>query len=131
MSHGKFATLITCMDGRVQDAGNEFMKKTFNIDYVDVITEPGPNKILSENNLKLIVENTFKRVDVSVFSHGSDVIAVAGHYDCAGNPVNKETQDIQTANAAKLIKAKYPDKKVIGLWIDKDFKTVEIIYTAE
>lgn len=131
MSHGKFASLITCMDGRVQDAGNEFMKKTFSVDYVDVITEPGPNKILSENSLNPIIENIFRRVDVSVFSHGSDVIAVAGHYDCAGNPVNKETQDVQTINSAKLIKEKYPDKKVIGLWIDKDFKTVEIIYTAK
>lgn len=131
MSHGKFATLITCMDGRVQDAGNDFMKKTFNVDYVDVITEPGPNKILADNSLEQIVKNIFNRVDVSVFSHGSNVIAIAGHYDCAGNPADKQTQDIQTTAAVELIKTKYPDKRVTGLWIDGDFKTVDIIYTAE
>jgi carbonic anhydrase len=131
MPHGKFAALITCIDGRVQDAGNCFMKKTFNVDYVDVITEPGPNKILSDNNLEQVVENIFQRVNVSVFSHGSNVIAIAGHYDCAGNPVDKQTQDVQTAKAVNLIKVKYPDKKIIGLWINRDFKTVDIIYTVD
>jgi len=128
MHHGTFTTIINCMDGRVQEAGNNFMKQTSDCDYVDVITEAGPNKILADNNRRHIVENIFARLDVSVFSHGSKVIAVAGHYDCAGNPADKSTQNVDTIKAAKLIKSKYPDKKVLGLWIDKDFKTVEIVY---
>lgn len=131
MSHGKFATLITCMDGRVQDAGNNFMKNFFDSEYVDVITEPAPNKILADNVSVHIIEDIFSRIDISISCHGSSVIAIVGHYDCAGNPVDKETQDVQTSKAAELIKSKYPDKKVIGLWIDRDFKTAEIIYTAK
>lgn len=131
MSHGKFATLITCMDGRVQDAGNNFMKNSFDSEYVDVITEPGPNKILADNVLVHIVEDIFNRIEISVSSHGSSVIAIVGHFDCAGNPADKAAQSVHTTKAANLVKSKYPDKKVIGLWIDKDFKTAEIICTAE
>ena len=44
----KFACAINCMDGRVQDAVKNYMKSTYGVDWVDQITEPGPNKILCE-----------------------------------------------------------------------------------
>ncbi len=131
MAHGKFATLITCMDGRVQRAGYDFMMNECCVDYVDVITEPGPNKILAENNEESVIQNIFHRIDVSVLTHKSNTIAIAGHYDCAGNPVDKLHQDVHTTQAVQLIKSKYPNKKVIGLWIEQGFKTIEIIYIQE
>jgi carbonic anhydrase len=131
MVYGKFATLITCMDGRVQRAGYDFMVNKFSVDYADIITEPGPNKILAENNEKHIINNIFNRIDISVSEHKSHIIAIAGHYDCAGNPVNKLNQDIHTKQAVLFIKSKYPNKRVIGLWIEKDFKTVEIVHIQE
>ncbi len=52
---GIFATAINCMDGRVQIPAIEWLKRRHQIDYVDMITEPGPNKILSENRERAIV----------------------------------------------------------------------------
>ena len=49
MINKKFATAITCMDGRIQIPVIEYIKSNYGVDYVDVITEPGPNKILSDN----------------------------------------------------------------------------------
>lgn len=127
MSHGTFATLLTCIDGRVQQVGYEFVQKYINVDYVDVITEPGINKVLAENVLSNIIENIFKKIDISVFTHGSPCIAVAGHYDCAANPADKKEQNTQTKDAVRLLKSKYPDIEIIGLWIESDFETVEIV----
>ncbi|MGB3082317.1 MAG: carbonic anhydrase, partial [Candidatus Omnitrophota bacterium] len=44
-----FATAINCIDGRAQKPVTEFAIRKFKVDYVDLITEPGPDKVLSEN----------------------------------------------------------------------------------
>jgi hypothetical protein len=54
MKKHKFATALNCMDGRVQITIIEFLKKKFKVDYVDMITEPGIDKILAEGNKELI-----------------------------------------------------------------------------
>ena len=38
-----FCTAINCMDGRVQLPVIRFLQERFKVDYVDVISEPGPN----------------------------------------------------------------------------------------
>ena len=68
------------------------MKKNFQVDYVDVVTEPGPNKILADDLDKELVSSIKKRVDISVNCHGSNIVAVVGHYGCAGNPSDREIQ---------------------------------------
>jgi hypothetical protein len=44
----EFATAINCIDGRAQIAVTDFLQRTFDVAYVDMITEPAPSKILSE-----------------------------------------------------------------------------------
>jgi len=121
----KFATAINCMDGRVQKPVAEYMQKSFGVDYVDMITEPGPNKILSEGNDLNIIESLKKRVKISVENHGSQVIAVAAHYDCAGNPENEDTQKEHLRKAVSVIASwGFPVKKIIALWLDENFKPI-------
>ena len=50
----KFATAINCMDGRTQIPVIEWLKKEYGVDYVNMINEPGPNKILAENRDQII-----------------------------------------------------------------------------
>ena len=118
MSEGKFATAINCMDGRTQLPVNDWMKKEYGVDYVDTITEPGPNKILAENN---DVESIKRRVLISVNRHGSENIAIVGHHDCAGNPVEKEKQLSHIKNAIKTVESWGLDAKVMGLWVDESW----------
>ena len=50
----RFCTAINCMDGRTQEPVIAFVKKRFGIDCVDMITEPGPDKILAQSkNIKI------------------------------------------------------------------------------
>ena len=49
MSNGKFATSISCMDGRIQTPINEWISENYSIDYVDTITEPGVDKKVAED----------------------------------------------------------------------------------
>ena len=53
----------------------------YGVDYVDMVTEPGLNKILSENRDRTIVESIKKRVEISVMKHNSKLIALVGHHE--------------------------------------------------
>ncbi len=116
------------MDGRVQDAVKNYMKENYGVDFVDMVTEPGPNKILASPELaERLVENIKKRVEVSVHHHGSKVIAIAGHFGCAGNPAEKETQIEHLKKAQKTVESFGFPAEVILLWVDGDWKTAERI----
>jgi len=54
--------------------------------YVDVITALGPNRILAVLDDHAAVQSILERIDISVAKHKSQVIAIVGHFDCAGNP---------------------------------------------
>ena len=121
----KFACAINCMDGRVQDAVKNYIKEKYSVDWVDMVTEPGPIKILAENANPVIIENIKKRVDISVNHHGSKVVAIIGHFDCAGNPVEKEIQIEQLKKSKEVIESFKFSAEVILLWVDGDWQTVE------
>ena len=121
----KFACAINCMDGRVQDAVKHHMKDAYGVDYVDMVTEPGTNKILADNNNQPIVENIKKRLQISTHHHGSEYVAVVGHFGCAGNPTEKEEQVKHLKEAQKTVESFGLGVKTVLLWVDGDWNTVE------
>ena len=66
------------------------------------------------------------RVGISVDGHGSRVVALVGHDDCAGNPVDKATQLEQMDIALELVKSWGFDAKIIGVYINDNID-VELV----
>jgi carbonic anhydrase len=124
--HGKFATAISCMDGRVQEPISRYLKERFKVDYIDTITEPGPNKILAENSPAEKIESIRQRIDISLNKHKSNLIVISGHYDCAGNPTTIENQLDQIRKAKDNLAKWYPGIKIIGLWVDWKWNVQEV-----
>lgn len=124
--HGKFATAINCIDGRAQLPIINYIKDRYKVNYVDMITEPGPIKILSENKDKTTLDSIKRRVDISLGKHSSEHLAIAGHHDCAGNPVDKETQIKQIKESVKTIRSWGFKGEIIGLWIDDNWIIHEV-----
>jgi hypothetical protein len=125
MAHGKFGTAINCMDGRVQLPVTDWMKNQFKLDFVDMITEPGSDKIVSGHGPQL--ESIKARAAISANAHGSKIIVIAGHDDCAGNPVPENQHKSEITDSIKVIKSwNLPFEKVIGLWVNKDWK-IEVV----
>ncbi|PVX23455.1 MAG: hypothetical protein CW716_12145 [Candidatus Bathyarchaeum sp.] len=124
----KFATAINCMDGRIQFPVINYLITKLGIDFVDVITEPGPNKILSEGTDLQAIERIKQCVGISIKKHGSKFVAMSAHHDCAGNPEEKESQVKQLLSSIEVIKSWNFDVKIIGLWIDDQWKTNEITF---
>jgi hypothetical protein len=100
------------------------MREEFDADYVDTITEPGPDKILSDTSDPLR-ESIRNRVQISVEKHSSQVIAVVSHGDCAGNPVSNEEHLRMVREAVTTVANWYPEIRIIGLWVDSDRWQVE------
>ena len=69
MSLERFATTISCIDGRIQFVIFNWIRKNYFIDYVDTITEPGCDKVLSEKNIDKITQIKSK-VLISINAHG-------------------------------------------------------------
>ena len=126
MGHGSFATAINCMDGRTQTPVTDYVRRKYKVDYVDMITEPGPIRVLAENKDKVVLESIRRRVEISTMKHGSSHIAIVGHHDCAGNPVGKETQLKQIIESIRTVRSWASEAEIIGLWIDEKWAAHEI-----
>jgi carbonic anhydrase len=121
-----FVTTINCMDGRVQEPVIAYMKNRYAADYVDMITEAGPNKILAEGTDDFLVASIRRRYDVSVDKHASKVVAIVGHYDCGGNTAPKPQQLEEIKRSCGLVSTWQNHVEVIGLWVDENWTVNEI-----
>ncbi|MGI9558293.1 MAG: carbonic anhydrase [Thermodesulfobacteriota bacterium] len=124
----KFCTAINCIDGRVQLPVIEYLKKRCGADYVDCVTGAGADLIMSERDPAdpAKIEAILRYVQISVEKHGSQHIAIAGHHDCAGNPVAKEKHIEHITEAAHFLKTQFPGAEITGLWVDENWKVNEV-----
>ncbi len=122
----KFCTSIHCMDGRIQEPIINFLKTRYGFDYVDAITEPGPNKILADQKDHRTIQSIRARVSLSVDKHGSRLIVISGHQDCAGNPVDESRQREHIKQSITYLKTSFPSAQIIGLWIDNEWTVHEV-----
>ncbi len=122
----RFCTAINCMDGRVQLPVINYLRERFSADYVDSVTEPGPNLILARQEPEALVQSILARVTISIKRHSSVGIALVGHYNCAGNPASKEEQVQHLLAAVKFLRQQYAGIPIIALWVDETWQVNEI-----
>ena len=118
----KFVTAINCIDGRAQEPLINFIKGKFSADYIDLVTEAGPDGILSENKQCQIVESIKRRVLISVEKHNSKTLVIAGHHDCAGNPVSDDEHISEIKKAIENVNKWNLGVSIYGVWIDRNWK---------
>lgn len=117
-----FATAVNCLDGRTQEPVRDFLKSKYGAAYVDMITEHGPEKILAEDSDKYKINSIKQRIEVSVSTHGSEIILISGHSHCGGNLVEKDIQIAQILNAAATIRQWFPKTVIVPVWIGEDWQ---------
>ena len=86
------------------------------------VCEPGPCKVLAEHTDEALIASLKTRLDVSVKKHGSRLVFISGHYDCARNPGDQETQEAQVFESMKWVKQEYSEVEIVGLWIDENWQ---------
>jgi len=120
-----FCTAINCIDGRVQLPVIRYLQDRFGVLFVDVVSEAGPVRALADPAESSVKTSILRRTSISAAAHGSRVIAVVAHAECAGNPVGDEEQLRELAVSVECVAAEFPESVVLGLWVDSDWSVVE------
>jgi carbonic anhydrase len=121
MATGSFTTAINCMDGRVQDPVSRWLKDNTGARYVDMITEPGADKLMADGSLSQR-EAIRAKVMISVNAHQSRTVAVVGHHDCAGNPVARDEHLKHIRKAMVTATSWNLGVRVLGLWVNEKWE---------
>ena len=124
-----FATAITCIDGRVQRPVTDWVKLHVNVDHVDLITEPGPDKVFSAGPAE-VVQDMMRKVSFSVQHHFSKVVILSGHDTCAANGVSREEHIEQILDGIERIQDFRLNVRIIGLWVG-EFGSVEVVFDTK
>lgn len=126
MDHKQFAAAINCIDGRVQMPVINWIRQQYGVDFVDIITNAGPEKLLAEGKDQAGIESVRKCLEVSITRHNSKLVAIAAHHNCAGNPVSKQIQLQQIHAAVETVRSWQFDIAVAGLWVNENWEVQEV-----
>lgn len=124
-----FATAITCIDGRVQQPVTDWMKLHVNVHHVDLVTEPGPDKVISERT-QPILDEVVRKVSFSIRHHASAVVALAGHYDCAANAATREKHVEQILESMRVLFSYNLETRLLGLYLNEE-SSVELVWDSQ
>ncbi len=124
----RFATVINCIDGRTQLPVINYMKTKYSVDFVDVITEPSPVKMIAQSISAFQIFSIQQRLMFSQEKHGSQHLAVVAHHDCAANPVERDKQVEQLRQSLDYIRLWFFKGSVIGLWVNENWEPEEVSF---
>jgi len=119
---GAFGVALTCIDGRIADVVHQELRREWGVDFVDVVTVPGPESVVPELPEQHAVWDALR---VSVQAHGSSRAAVVAHTDCAANAVDLETRRAQVREAVFQVRDLLHGADVTGWLVDTDAGTME------
>ena len=122
----KFGTAINCIDGRTQEPVIDFMKHKYGIHGVDMITFPGVDGVISSSGISDTIVLIRNAVSISTEKHGSRIIAVIGHFYCAGNPGNREHHYANIGKAVQQVSSWKFDAEIVGLYVNDKRQIEEV-----
>lgn len=122
---GSFATAVTCVDGRIHQSVVDWTRQRFGVDYVDMVTAPGPDRVLAQDfvgRLRLAAD-----VAVSRRAHGSHQLVVASHADCAGSPLSDDEHEQMVQEGISWLATQLPGMTIEGIHVGAaDVRTVPV-----
>jgi hypothetical protein len=125
MGSGTFATVVNCIDGRAQGPVSDWIKINCQASFVDTITTPGPDMLLSSGP-HAKVDHIREAVTISVNAHKSQAVVVAGHHDCAANPATADEHKQQIRAAVEVMRSWELPVRIAGLWVNEWWQ-VEVV----
>lgn len=108
------------MDGRVQIPVIHWIKQQFKVEYVDMITEPGMDGLVADQQYSL--EKLIQKIKISLEKNKASLICVAGHHDCKGNPGSESAHREQILLSVERLKKEFLNTEIIGIWINEKWQ---------
>ena len=121
----RFGTVINCIDGSTQGVVIDYMKQKYNIEGVDMQRFRVDGLFSNEQNSTEIALIR-RAVSISIERHGSQIIALVGHYDCAGNPGDREHHNKHIQRAMQEVSSWNFNEEVIVLYVNEK-REIEVV----
>ncbi len=121
MAQGTFGTAINCIDGRAQGPVSAWVKANAQVDFVDTVTVPGADYVLTHATPDRL-EQLREMVAVSVNAHGSQMVAIAGHFGCAAFDADREGHIAAIREAVRVAQGWGLPVRVVGLWVNEQWQ---------
>jgi hypothetical protein len=125
MDRGTFAVAVSCIDGRVHEPLLAWVRERTGVDHVDLVTEPGPDAALADCPTGAC-DAIRARLSVSLQAHHPNAVVIAGHDDCAANPVDPATHRLHIAAAVHELRSWDHTVPVTGVWVRADGTVEEV-----
>ena len=122
---------INCIDGRVQLPVLRFLKRRYRSPFVDVVTEPGPSRVLADQRDAAAVESIVRRVRASIRYHEARLIAVVAHHDCAASPLDQAGHQPLLEASVDWVSRQFPETETVGLWVDERWRVSMVVESDE
>lgn len=120
-----FAAAVTCIDGRVHEPVVGWVRSRFDVEFVDLLTQAGPDLALCSHGDDE-VGHVRRQLGVSTGAHAPRVLVVAGHADCAANPASGSEHRRQVCCALSRAREWAPGLPVVGVWVDADGRVEQL-----
>ena len=121
----RFAVVLNCIDGRTQQALIEWVQRELDVTHVDVVTEPGVDRVLARGEAAT-VQALLDKVCVSRLAHGAVAVIVAGHHDCAANPGDAEHHLGDVTGGVATMRPLLPEMPVHGVYVDDTWQVLAV-----
>lgn len=127
MARSGFGTAINCIDGRVQLPVIGWTREVLALEYVDLITETGPDRVLALGPAHA-AQAVRRKVELSVGRHASTAVAIAAHHDCLANPETEDVHRQLLRQAVDVVLGWDLGVKVVALWVNERWQ-VDVVVT--
>lgn len=119
MKHKCENIVIHCMDFRIIEKTNSFLRENYGADNCDIVSVAGASKIIAETNGDYLL----KQIEMSHNLHESKKVVLIHHSDCGAYQIkNTEEEKIKQFEDIKksedIIKKMFPDMEVDKVWVE-------------
>ena len=119
MKHKCENIVISCMDFRLLDKTNDFLKASYGSNNEDIVSVAGSSKIIAEGNGDYLL----KQIEISHSLHESKKVILIHHSDCGAYGIEDEEQEKvkqfeDMEKSKKIIKNMFPDMEVDKIWAE-------------
>jgi len=115
-----YGTVINCIDGDAQLPALRFFNNAWKTDWVDLITEAAPEKLLSEGTDTTAIGHLFRNILESLDGQSEKRLAIVSHATCSCCVASKDAKLEMLRKSGRYLVKQFPDVKVAGIWLDRN-----------
>lgn len=116
--HANCAVVVACTELSHFENAITFVRRTWKVKSVTVITKPAPEHIFAEAGNHETSDGVLARIDALFARQTGKFLAIVAHCGCTLHATSQEEKMAMLRRSVTYLRAKYTDTRVVGIWVD-------------